>query len=61
MACGKTCNVYVCIFRIINEKIFEILSYLDHVIVYELEVDVIQFIVQKYFVKLRDFRNVFSL
>ena len=40
MACGEACDVYVCIFRIINKMVFEIVRHLGHIIIYELEVDV---------------------
>ena len=40
MACGKTCNVYVGIFRIIGKLVFEIVSHLNHTVVHELDVEV---------------------
>ena len=40
MTCGEACDVYVPTFRIINKLVFEIVSHLDHIVTYELEVGV---------------------
>ena len=41
MASSIASNVYVGIFRIINELVFEVVSHLDHIVVYEFDIKVI--------------------